>query len=1289
MILKSRSASKQAPNSPIFPAEVYSTVDMAFNIPENEIVTTHSVSLSIVLAEPILYLRGFSSDEFQDKPPTMLRGSLIVRVQKPTKIKLINLSFKGIAKTDWPEGIPPKKQEIVESKELHSHVWPLFNASFPTADFTSGANMVRFAKDGSHRMNLATDNTSVSSPPASGSQGSTSRHRSNSESSEKSGIQRISHHIRSNSSSFHSSSDSSESTNAIRAFADRLLRAASPSPTPKSSLSSANRSSSTSNAMFSSRASSSLSHEPAFHGLVPRRSFSKDEPIESETQSKGYRTFEPGEYYYNFELPIPQSMPETIECNFGSVHYYLEATVDRPGTFKTKVHGSKEVAVIRAPSDNNLEISEPIAISKSWEDQLYYEIVISGKAFPIGTHIPIAFKLTPLAKVELHRIRVYITENCEYYCKKKRVHRIEPTKRFMLEELLSKDGLQGNLLQELAPSGRLGPGDTEGCSVEHEMNTFIPSEFPFKKEILHPNSTYENIKVHHWIKVVLRLSRRPAETNSSNPPPKRKHYEISIDSPIHLLDTHCTNSNVYLPAYIDLVSHRPSSSSLRRPIPASEIGNHGLLHENDLARPIHLLRKPSIAPPPFEVDDALPPASLDENDTTTMVSESSTHSITSRSLIASGIALQSVDSLGSSVAPSPIESIPPPPPYESAISGNSSSYSDRFKLYQQQLKERDSNRSKSSILSDHNRGRSLDVSASSSIRNNTASFPTSLPMAHVASAPEATAADEVPQPTQTDNSSVSVNTTGSSGDSTSDSSLDDTNTLNSISTSSNTTSTRILSQRDRYPSTVSSVDIVDQAIDDDVSSFNSYPTANSSNNHPTSVRENAVIDPDDPLATSYSSAFSVSTASAGSFARQPNPTASNLSQGSIVGNGSKEAVTGDTPNMSASNSNTNSFGIDTPNSLSSSSSFLSGPSASNSSANANTTSSNNCNNSQHAISMNREIKEIGNTLSNFAIGSSSTAQSSHPNNKGLNTTDPHKQLFKSSNFSNANEPAISKHQNQDGEETPVGSRSASPVFSQNSSIENHSTDNEEDYNNSDDDDEIYVRDALNRTYAKPGGENSFDTLSNGHRPSIAPLMRNVSLFGDNNNLANGSATTNGLGSLNGTREVDDYSVLDGEPETLPTLSPYESINSLNTNLEGSVGIIGNNSSTISSNRPLYTPIDRYLGLVGDNDGIDGMVMGGGAGATASAPILGRLNSVGDLGLRIVNDLDGLARSGDKISESENSGITRASANRKGKTASNSFMVNNNNNNNSSSSKLIARDTDMPTTTGVYRFQKRS
>ncbi|EHL03581.1 putative arrestin-related trafficking adapter C2D10.04 [Glarea lozoyensis 74030] len=90
------------------------------------------------------------------------------------------------------------------------------------------------------------------------------------------------------------------------------------------------------------------------------------------------------------------------------VAWQLEAVVERAGTFRPDLQGFKDIPVIRAPSEDSLELVEPISISRKWEDQLQYEIMISGKSFPLGSKIPIAFKLTPLAKVQVHKIKIFV-----------------------------------------------------------------------------------------------------------------------------------------------------------------------------------------------------------------------------------------------------------------------------------------------------------------------------------------------------------------------------------------------------------------------------------------------------------------------------------------------------------------------------------------------------------------------------------------------------------------------------------------------------------------------------------------------------------------------------------------------------------------------------------------------------------------------------------------------------------------------------------------------------------------
>lgn len=270
------------------------------------------------------------------------------------------------------------------------------------------------------------------------------------------------------------------------------------------------------------------------------RSFGKGE-TPSGGQSiaqKGYRTFQPGDYIYNFELAIDGRLPETIDVDLGSVKYELEAVVERQGAFRANLIGVKEVELIRAPSEGSLEQVEPIAISRNWEDQLHYDIVISGKSFPLGAKVPIAFKLTPLAKVQCHRIKVLVTENIEYFCSGKRVHRMEPTRKVQLFEkradaaptstfpgsairVTAGGGVpfdlraraaagepvpvtdSTNLLGNLEGESNIGPTEMEfevqlpNCSSNKEMN---------RSTRLHFDTTYQNIQIHHWIKVCFVLN---------------------------------------------------------------------------------------------------------------------------------------------------------------------------------------------------------------------------------------------------------------------------------------------------------------------------------------------------------------------------------------------------------------------------------------------------------------------------------------------------------------------------------------------------------------------------------------------------------------------------------------------------------------------------------------------------------------------------------------------------------------------------------------------------------------
>lgn len=271
--------------------------------------------------------------------------------------------------------------------------------------------------------------------------------------------------------------------------------------------------------------------------VSPSKSMEKLDKLDKSSTSvasKGYRTFHPGDYVYNFELPIDSRLPETIDVDLGTVKYELEATIERAGAFRTNLVGTKEVTLIRTPAEGSLEQVEPIAISRNWEDQMHYDIVISGKSFPLGAKVPIAFKLTPLAKVQCHRVKVFITENIEYFCSNKRVHRMEPVRKILLFEkrsdapsvskypgssmrVTSGGGIPYDQRQAAAEGHEVMPqsttnllGHLEGDSnigpTEMEINVQLPGCQELGEEQdgmhkLHFDTTYGNIQVHHWIKV--------------------------------------------------------------------------------------------------------------------------------------------------------------------------------------------------------------------------------------------------------------------------------------------------------------------------------------------------------------------------------------------------------------------------------------------------------------------------------------------------------------------------------------------------------------------------------------------------------------------------------------------------------------------------------------------------------------------------------------------------------------------------------------------------------------------
>lgn len=497
--------------SPLFPVQILND-DTIVRLPPNPNTQSGSVKLYIIVAENNLFVEGFSSDESSLRPPALLRGCLFIRISKPVKIKSLTLKFSGVSRTEWPEGIPPKKTEHSEVNKLIQHTWPFFthNQNYPTTDTSrNNANIFIPRKGSDDADDIVSLNLDMSLSPMTSVLSLTNLHREESlaPSLSNSLVGVLKRNAGSSSSNGNNSNHNNNNNNNNGSSNSSILNGNSGNNRPGHNL-----------------LKSVTSHQD--HDLTSTK---------SNDDGNSNKLFIPGDYIYSFEQPIPSSTPESINATFGSVSYALEADLERSGAFKTSLHSKKTINIVRAPSQESSEESEPIVINRDWEDQLKYEIVVSSKTVILNSYLPIAFKLVPLNKIKIHRIRVYFTEHLEYFCKNKKVHRTEPAKKFLLLEH-KPTGDKDSLLDD---------GNDEISAKEFEFQVYVPEKLG-EKHRLHPDASFDDIQSHHWIKLCIRISRH---TPTAEDPLKRKHFELSIDSPIHILSPLCAHANTLLPAY--------------------------------------------------------------------------------------------------------------------------------------------------------------------------------------------------------------------------------------------------------------------------------------------------------------------------------------------------------------------------------------------------------------------------------------------------------------------------------------------------------------------------------------------------------------------------------------------------------------------------------------------------------------------------------------------------------------------------------------------------------------------
>lgn len=259
--------------------------------------------------------------------------------------------------------------------------------------------------------------------------------------------------------------------------------------------------------------------------------------------------------------------------------YRLKASVVRVGALTPNLIEEKEIMMIAGPQEDDMEESENVIVERQWEDQMRYQIALSGKAFPIGGIIPISIRLMPLAKCKIYRITVSLEEKTDYFAIEKKVARHETPRRYILfaakkidsreqpEPLLPilSDAADAAHNSPLAPLARtaaennplefsdfIDPVDNVYASLldpigpwHLEKELHIPDCSSRIKFTTKHEST--NISVGHWLKVTIRVER--GDDNAVDSKGRRKQFDIIIETPIKILDCRVNTAYNSLPSY--------------------------------------------------------------------------------------------------------------------------------------------------------------------------------------------------------------------------------------------------------------------------------------------------------------------------------------------------------------------------------------------------------------------------------------------------------------------------------------------------------------------------------------------------------------------------------------------------------------------------------------------------------------------------------------------------------------------------------------------------------------------
>ncbi|KIW25889.1 uncharacterized protein PV07_09025 [Cladophialophora immunda] len=285
------------------------------------------------------------------------------------------------------------------------------------------------------------------------------------------------------------------------------------------------------------------------------------------------RTFNPGVYSYNFELPLASSFPETIELPMGKVFYNLTVTAAESGRSSNSATFKQPVLLVRIPCVCSLEMTEPYEVHGILQG-LGYSFSLAAKSCPVGGQLPFKMKISTQTDRFWQQITVSMVEEVQYQTRDALAHREQSRSKAVLHtKRVKRDPLHQRAFRRISAVGEnMAVSYASGTVIEKEvrrssrsMSVHEESESNYLNETavlqmpscsrIQADTAYRCLYVRHYL--LITISAFVEVTESS-----RKHFEIRVRMPIQLLTCRWLDGSATLPKY----SEDPEQLSLEGPL---------------------------------------------------------------------------------------------------------------------------------------------------------------------------------------------------------------------------------------------------------------------------------------------------------------------------------------------------------------------------------------------------------------------------------------------------------------------------------------------------------------------------------------------------------------------------------------------------------------------------------------------------------------------------------------------------------------------------------------------------